>query len=338
MIRGNANHPFLYKCQTSESMLEQKILSYLQNVGQSSIQEVAGEFALDADAVKAAIDDLIEIGVPIEWKSNYRLSLPATIRSIDSEFLRLNLRQFDSDLARNSIVLARVDSTNQYLLDKIRSQNVHKHVCIAEHMTQGRGRQKRKWVGGAFQNILLSLGWKFNAVSSGFTGLSLAIAVMVANCLHQTFSIDIQVKWPNDILYKNQKLCGILIEINNTTAVIGVGLNCNLTNREMQGIDASVTSLYEILQMPIDRNQVLVQLLRELKFGLERFSVDQLNSFRSKWIELHAFQDQRVGTSGNLRVEGVARGIDEHGALILELDSGKHYRVNAGEISLRRSS
>ncbi len=315
-----------------------KILLQLQDLKPVSVKEIALKLNLRSTAVSTAIERLIQIGVPLKWASKTSVCLLEQVCPLNSNWIAKNLEHIDSEISKNFTVLEETDSTNEVLLKQAVSKSIHKHVCAAEYMSRGRGRQRRKWLGGAYKNIMLSLGWKFDGGLSQMSGLSLAVAVVVSDFLQQETGLNFQVKWPNDILFKNKKISGILIETIDGHAVIGIGINCNLSEGEFAVIDAPVTSLAEISLESINRNDLIVQLVNFLHRGLEVFSRHKLDAFRTRWLELHAFANKQVYTRGNYLVEGKAIGIDQRGALLLELANGKIHAVNSGEISVRRKS
>ncbi len=315
-----------------------KILFQLQNLEPVSISEIAVKSGLPSTEVCTTIERLIEIGVPLKWNSKKSVCLLQPVCPLDVERIVKNLELVNSEIAGNFTLFDEIDSTNEYLLKLTASKSIHKHICVAEFMSSGRGRQRRKWVGGAYQNIILSFGWKFEGGLSQMSGLSLAVAVIVSDFLQQVAGVKFQVKWPNDILYKNRKISGILIETMDRHAVVGIGINCNLSEDEISVIGTPVTSLAALSLDSLDRNELIVRLVDLLHQGLKTFSQQKLDAFRTRWLELHAHANKRVYTRGNISIEGKAIGIDQRGALLLELSNGDVYSVNSGEISVREKS
>src|SRR4051812_26234862 len=113
----------------------------------------------------------------------------------------------------NFHILDKVTSTNTYLKNLPSSQQIE--VCYAELQTNGRGRFGRKWESPYKKNIYLSIRLKFPGALSKYSSLALVVAMAVRHALQDHCgkeSKNILIKWPNDILWKNKKLCGILIE------------------------------------------------------------------------------------------------------------------------------
>ena len=128
---------------------------------------------------------------------------------------------------------AELDSTNSRLMRLAACDSVPLGtVCLAECQTQGRGRIGRVWHTPPGGNICLSLLWRFNDFNA-FSGLSLAIGVAIVRALRTAGVEGVGLKWPNDILWRERKLGGILVEVSgeahdNHSVVIGIGLNVHI--------------------------------------------------------------------------------------------------------------
>lgn len=136
-------------------------------------------------------------------------------------------------LGEHIIKLSSVDSTNNYLSKLISTTNVpNGTVILAQHQTNGRGQRENKWLSELDKNLMMSLFLQFNQlkIQDNFF-----ISMMAANAIHQTllsYNISSSIKWPNDILVKEKKIAGILIE--NTVSgyyvsqsILGIGININ---------------------------------------------------------------------------------------------------------------
>ena len=200
-------------------------------------------------------------------------------------------------------------------------------------MTAGRGRQQKKWYGGAYENLMLSIAWEFHS-EVHLSGLSLAVAVMVVNCVQQICGAPFRLKWPNDVLVDEHKLSGILIEVRDTKVIVGIGINCNLSFSDQLEIDQPATSLFSLLGHQVDRSELTAVLLGELSDGLELFSIDGLDAFREDWMRRHAYQGRRMRVVGKPLREGRAVGIDQSGALLIRTENGRIVPINSGELQV----
>ncbi len=298
-----------------------------------SLDELALVTGLSIEEVERTCNWLIGIGVPLSRPSADTAQLARPILPLNLEQIQQAVSTFDIDLANRVELFEEIDSTNQYLMSLPFNQLQHKQVCIAEHMTAGRGRQQKKWYGGAYENLMLSIAWEFHS-EVRLSGLSLAVAVMVVNCLQQICGARFRLKWPNDVLVNEHKLSGILIEVRDTKVIVGIGINCNLSFSDQLEIDQTATSLFELLGRLVDRSELIAVLLGELSDGLELFSVNGLEAFREDWMQLHAFTERTMRTFGQPVREGRAVGIDQSGALLIRTENGRIIPINSGELEI----
>ncbi len=309
-------------------------LNSLKNLKPVKLNKISIQSGLSVEEIENIVNWLIEIGVPLIWSSEDSVKLLRQVIPLDPDYIRKSVTVTDSDIAQRVTVLDHVDSTNEFLLNLATQQSIHKHVCIAEYMSAGRGRRRRKWSGSAYENVMLSIAWDFGKDIRFLSGLSLAIAVIVVQCLSEFTNEILQVKWPNDILWEYKKLSGILVEMRDTTAVIGIGINCSLSDDDRNVIDQPVACLSDLPDYSANRSMLVSKLLCSLGHGLEIFTKQRLEPFRQEWMQKHAYPNKRILTDGINPHEGTAFGIDGNGALLLKLDSGEIIPVQAGEISI----
>jgi BirA family biotin operon repressor/biotin-[acetyl-CoA-carboxylase] ligase len=183
--------------------------------------------------------------------------------------------------------------------------------------------------------------WHFAQGARELGGLSLAVGVALARALRGAGARDAQLKWPNDVVLPAGKLAGTLIEMQGdvlgpSTAVIGVGVNVRADARVLAAVDQPVADLESAAGAAIDRNALLAGLLRELSAVIGVFSEDGFTALRAEWQSLHARQDQPVQLllPDGKTIDGIARGVAEDGALLLESANGIS-RHHSGEVSLR---
>jgi BirA family biotin operon repressor/biotin-[acetyl-CoA-carboxylase] ligase len=152
---------------------------------------------------------------------------------------------------------------------------------------------------------------------------------------------DVELKWPNDVLWRGRKLAGILVELSGdalgpSAVVVGVGVNVRLSDAMKARIDQPAADLESACGSELDRNAVLGALVAELGRVLQRFEDEGFAPFRCEWESYHAHQGRRVTVTlpGGATDTGVARGIADDGALLFESGNALR-RLHSGEISLR---
>lgn len=176
-------------------------------------------------------------------------------------------------------LLPAIDSTNTFLLNKI--PDSPPAFCLAETQTAGRGQQGRTWISPTAKNIYLSYLNYSHTPLNQLQDLSLKVGEHLLAYLHQQLKIsDLRLKWPNDILWQEQKLSGILVETKRhqdlSAIVIGIGLNVNMvTARET--ISQAWTSLSKITGKIYDLNTIAGGLISTLARHFPPINLDSSN-------------------------------------------------------------
>lgn len=240
-----------------------------------------------------------------------------------------------------------LDSTNTFLLDNLKNGIIDNNcipVVATEYQTNGRGRAGRLWHSGFGDSLTFSFGWWFDKGVSALSGLSLIIGITIIRVL-RSFSIScVSIKWPNDILFDNKKLAGILIELRGeicgpSYAIIGIGINFKISDIIKSSINQEITDLSSISDVYFDRNQILSALLTEFLNILPVFVDCGFAYFQKEWISYHAFERQAVSLilpNGSVII-GTVDGVMKDGSICLMTSSGrKSYHV--GDISIRLNS
>ncbi|TEW52783.1 bifunctional biotin--[acetyl-CoA-carboxylase] ligase/biotin operon repressor BirA [Psychromonas algicola] len=232
-----------------------------------------------------------------------------------------------------------LSSTNQYLLEKVPDLN-NGQTCIAEYQAAGRGRRGREWVSPFASHLYFSMYWRLDAGIDRASGLSLLVGIAVVNALEKLGIQGVGLKWPNDLYYQGKKLAGILIELQAQASdachsVIGIGINVRMPAEQGKLIDQPWIDLNTINTKPVDRNQLSGLLIKELQSLLASYEEKGLAPFLARWFELDCFINQQVNliVADNVQ-KGICRGINEQGALLLEIDNEVKPYIG-GEISLR---
>ncbi|MXP56509.1 bifunctional biotin--[acetyl-CoA-carboxylase] ligase/biotin operon repressor BirA [Pantoea sp. Mhis] len=219
-------------------------------------------------------------------------------------------------------ILSLTDSTNQYLLDRV-NYLLSGDACIAEYQQSGRGRRGRTWYSPFAANLYLSVHWYFKHGLMSTTGLSLAVGVIIAELIQSLGVVDIRVKWPNDLYLYERKLGGILIECirnldDSARVIIGIGMNLFMKNKHFLQMDINAANLEES-GTKINRNELAVKIINNLREILPIFERDGLNPFIQRWLCLDNFINRSVKlVIENREIYGIERGIDKVGNLLLE--------------------
>nr|VFJ53639.1 MAG: BirA family transcriptional regulator, biotin operon repressor / biotin-[acetyl-CoA-carboxylase] ligase [Candidatus Kentron sp. DK]VFJ57418.1 MAG: BirA family transcriptional regulator, biotin operon repressor / biotin-[acetyl-CoA-carboxylase] ligase [Candidatus Kentron sp. DK] len=237
-------------------------------------------------------------------------------------------------------ILPEVDSTNRYLSNHAPENPEGAQVCFAEYQSAGKGRRGRHWVSPFGANIYLSVSRRFGVLSEGPQGLSLVVGVAIVSALADLGINGVGLKWPNDLLWEGKKLGGILLELSGEPGgpwrvIAGLGLNVNLPPEVARTIDQPWVDLRTVAGRNPGRNRVAGRILAHLLPALETFAAEGFAPFRPRWEALDAARNRPVVIKEPDReIHGIARGVDEAGALLLSVD-GRIRKILAGDLSLR---
>ena len=254
---------------------------------------------------------------------------PASVRSVAA------LECFDS-----------IDSTNAHLLAAAVPPAGQASVCVAAHQTAGRGRRGRTWLTPPGSGVCLSFGWTFPVARCDLSALTLAVGVVVRRALQSLGTIDIGLKWPNDLVVNGGKLGGILAEVRLIAeaayVVIGIGVNLDLPADFAAAVAAQGGQPPQDLRQAglsdVNAVSVAAVLIDQLCLALPVYAAHGFEPFSREWTEADILRDRCVEwVTGETRREGIARGIASDGTLLVEYAGGME-RLIAGEVTLRRAA
>ncbi|MES0229605.1 bifunctional biotin--[acetyl-CoA-carboxylase] ligase/biotin operon repressor BirA [Citrobacter braakii] len=308
------------------------LISLLSDGEFHSGEQLGEKLGMSRAAINKHVQTLRDWGVDVFTVPGKGYSLPEPIQLLDSSLI---YSQLDGG---NITVLPVIDSTNQYLMDRI-GQLESGDACVAEYQQAGRGRRGRKWFSPFGANLYLSMFWRLEQGPAAAIGLSLVIGIVMAEVLRDLGADKVRVKWPNDLYLLDRKLAGILVELTGKTGdaaqiVIGAGINMSMRRVEENVVNQGWINLQEA-GITIDRNTLAARLIRELRAALVLFEHEGLAPYLPRWRVLDNFIDRPVKLIiGDKEIFGVSRGIDAQGALLLE-QNGVIKPWMGGEISLR---
>lgn len=295
-------------------------------------EQLGEKLGMSRAAINKHIQTLRDWGVDIFTVPGKGYSLPDPIQLLDEALIQSQIQ------TGTVAVLPVIDSTNQYLLERLDSLQPG-DACIAEYQQAGRGRRGRQWFSPFGANLYLSMYWRLEQGPAAAVGLSLVIGIIMAEVLRDLGAKDVRVKWPNDLYLNDRKLAGILVELTGKTGdaaqlVIGAGINLAMRNVTTDVINQGWINLQEA-GINIDRNALAITLIHKLRLALMTFEQEGLAPFLTRWENLDNYINRQVKLIiGEREIFGISRGINEQGALLLEQDGIVKPWVG-GEISLR---
>ena len=236
-------------------------------------------------------------------------------------FKDLNLEKIDFYL------LNTVDSTNTFAKKKLLEKDYL--VVIAEEQTAGRGRQGKQWYSPDAGNIYMSIKLR----SNDYAPLSLIVGLLISEAMDSVSGqkINVGLKWPNDLLIDNKKICGILIESevneDNVDFIIGIGINYFLPKKESWW--GEINDLADILPREKLINAILKRITKYLENGYE--------SWKVAWEKrcVHMGKEIKVISNNQNDYEiGVFTGINEKGKMMLKTKNELKI-ISSGECSIK---
>ena len=259
---------------------------------------------------------------------------------------RINVDRLQEDLrtkrlGRNILFSCSVGSTNEWAKELALLGAAEGTVTIAETQTAGRGRLGREWFsseGGLWFSVVL----RPKLRASEAVGLVFVAGLAVAEVLGEKYGLQVETKWPNDVLVKGRKVCGILVETNTTGetlnfSVVGIGINGNFDVEEAfpEELRKVATSLEKEIGKKVNLEQLFRSILERLEdicdLLLKEGSVEVLR----KWKRYAGFLGCRVEVkSDDDRWIGLALDVDDDGSLVVRLRDGEVMHFFAGDVSI----
>lgn len=301
-------------------------------------QAIGDELGISRAAVSKHIRGIQDMGLDVFCVTGkgYRFAQP--LRLLDKTEIMNNL--LVDSIAIQIEVHSVIDSTNSYLLRRIPHQVKQGQVCVAEFQNSGRGRRGRQWISPFGSHIYMSMYWCLEQGISAAMGLSVVAALAVSDSIYKLYNVDVELKWPNDIYANGKKLAGILIELEgqaleSSHCVIGIGLNINMPAKAAEDIDQPWTDLQTVTSGEIDRNHLVSTLIQCLIVRLNQHKVNGIITMLDDWFKQDLYLNKPVRLiTGEKETLGICRGINNQGALLLEVDR-QVKPIYGGEVSLR---
>jgi BirA family transcriptional regulator, biotin operon repressor / biotin---[acetyl-CoA-carboxylase] ligase len=281
------------------------------------------------------------LAVQAQAGRGYRLEQPLDL--IDAERLRASLR---GRLALERLeVFTELDSTNSYLTAAAPPAPGALAACIAEYQRAGRGRRGRSWTAPLASGLCLSVAWQFAETPPDYSALALAVGVVVRRVLGTLAGVELELKWPNDLVHRERKLGGILIEATSQaygpcSVVIGLGLNVAMPAAMLATLSDWPSGATDLRAAaggtPPRREALAAELLVALAALLTDYAQSGFTPYRAEWNAADYLCGRPVSVSAtDATLRGAARGVDADGALLIETHDAQHLRIVSGDVSVR---
>ena len=320
-----------------------ELLRLLADGERHSGEELATALSISRAAVWKQLQQLGDWSIAFEARPGRGYRLAAPLDLLDATRIDALLPQASAERLRSLEVHEELESTSDRLLAADDLPPGRFDACLAEFQSAGRGRRGRRWVAPFASGLCLSVNWSYRDAPATLGALSLAAGVAVLRALRRLGFAELSLKWPNDIVHRDGKLGGILIDLRGEAAgpayfVVGVGINVRLPPEARDVLrDGGVDAIdLASLGAPPDRSQAASILISELALTLIEFGARGMTAFAEEWQSADALAGRPVRViQGGQSIDGLARGVDSDGALLVDVE-GARRRILSGEVSVRQ--
>jgi BirA family biotin operon repressor/biotin-[acetyl-CoA-carboxylase] ligase len=230
-----------------------------------------------------------------------------------------------------------IQSTNLYAKQLINENIEDGTIVISEVQTEGRGRKNRSWIstsGGLWFSVIL---YPDISPKSGMV-ITMTASISISQAIKEITGLKTEIKWPNDILLKKMKVCGILTELDSDLnkinyVIVGIGINVNnLIEEKLRKI---AISLKQEIGSDISRLDLLKSILENFDINYNKLKNKDFDYIKKYWLSFSKIIGKKVKIIEEKTVnEGIVKEIDKNGYLILETNSGQKRILNGDVIYL----
>lgn len=302
-------------------------------------QELCQKLGVSRTAVWKHIKGLKEAGYEIESVSNRGYCLKGTPDVLGKEELMTELET--TWIGAEIHYYDTIDSTNLEAKRLAEQGAPHGTLVVADCQNQGRGRRGRAWTEQKGTGIAMSLVLRPEIPVECSSMLTLVTALAVAEGIKDAAKVDVQIKWPNDIILHGKKVCGILTELSAQMdelnyVIVGIGINVNIESFPEEVKDVA-TSLFIEQRMKINRGLLVCKVLKFFEDYYKEFvETGDLSKVMDEYNELLIHRNKPITiVRQNQKQEVLSLGIDQKGELMVEDASHEVYTVISGEVSIR---
>ena len=304
-------------------------------------QQLCEQFGVSRTAVWKAIGQLRKEGYEIEAMPNKGYRLNGEVQTEIYTKSEIASRMQTKWAGQKVYFYEETGSTNVEAKRLAEAGAPHGTLVVADMQTAGRGRRGRGWISPPSTNIYFTLVLKPAFAPDRASMLTLVAAHAITETFRDELGLAAGIKWPNDVVIDGRKTCGILTEMSLEQndiqyVVIGVGINVRRQEFAPEIADRAI-ALDEVCAEPVDRSRLLAAVMSRFETDYELFTQTcSMELLRDSYDKMLVNLDREVCVLDPAReYNGVARGINDRGELLVELPDGKVRQVYAGEVSVR---
>lgn len=241
-----------------------------------------------------------------------------------------DVRVFDSTTSTNDVV------------EKLARDGAKEGVVVfAETQTKGRGRLGRQWLSPKGKGLWFSILLRPDLPPQAVTRLTIASATGVARAIRKHTGLAPQIKWPNDILFGEKKVAGILTELSAELdtikyVVLGIGVDVNLETEDLPvELRKIATSLRIESGQKQNRAELAAQMMRQLDYDYQRILTGDFDEVADEWVAQCSTIGKQINVeTGGHSVHGRAEALDSDGALLVRTTHGRLERIMGGDVTV----
>lgn len=305
---------------------------------------LGNQLGMSRAAVHKHVSQLRDAGLPLDCVRGRGYRLARGITPLDAALIRELLEASARARLGGLCIEQSVNSTNDSLRRLSDARLLHGKVCLAEAQPAGRGRYGNRWIASPYRNLIMSMGWVYSSWPEGISGLAIAVGIELIDALKILGVSGLSLKWPNDIVFGDKKLGGILIEVSGETAgscsvIIGVGLNVEIAEADGAFINQPWADLVNDLGCLINRNHLAACCITRLFALMQRYEAEGFAPYRHRWHDVDALRGRPVTVTyrdSGKQLCGRAVDLDRLGGLRIRQAGGRETVCYHGDVSARR--
>ena len=317
-----------------------KVLSYLKSHNSEFLsgQDLSDVLKISRVAVWKHVKKIRSLGYNVKSKQHlgYKLTdstdqlLPWEItQNLDTKLLGKRVFYFDT-----------LDSTQNFAAKIASNQNENGSIVISKRQTDGKGRMKRKWespAGGVWMSIIIQPEFNISYITLVPIAASLALCIAI----EKTLKIKPKLKWPNDILMKEKKVAGILLDTSIQSnkiesIVLGIGINFKINPHKLENNIKKTPNFYGVDTL-VEKNEKPITLIKQFLYELENILQLIDSGYTKKIITEWTIRSSTIGKNISIitnegKITGNAIKLDSDGALIISKGQ-KNKRLLVGDVT-----
>ena len=317
-----------------------KVLSYLKSHNSEFLsgQDLSDILKISRVAVWKHVKKIRSLGYKVESKHRlgYKLTdltdqlLPWEItQNLDTKLLGKRVYYFDT-----------IDSTQNFAAKIASNHNENGTIIVSKHQTDGKGRLKRKWespTGGIWMSIIIQPEFNISYITLVPIATSLALCIAIEKIL----KIKPKLKWPNDVLLKEKKIAGILLDTaiqsnKIESLVLGIGINFKINPSKLENKIKKTSNFYGVDTL-VEKNEKPLTLVKQFLYELENIFQIINSGYTKKIIMEWTMRSSTIGrnismTTNEGKITGNAIKLDNDGALIIS-NGQKNKRLLVGDVT-----